>query len=193
MSSEEEKYIARREAQKKEDAMRERQLEAIKDQERDKIKGELETTDELAQEALELGFDSTTARVLPLIPLIEVAWADGTVTSAENRTVLELAEKYGIEAGSPSHNFLKMLLFEEPSDVFFERVNRVIAHLVSENPEHWSDMSVIELSKQVAQASGGLFGLLESVSEEEREVIEELAELFSVQDKSARRIEPEGS
>jgi tellurite resistance protein len=120
------------------------------------------------------------ARVLPLVPMIEMAWADGTVTSGENQRVLEIADQLGLEPGEPAHNFLKMMLFDRPSDLFFERVNRVIAHLIEDNPEEWEGKSVVEFSKEVAEASGGFFGLFDSISEEERRLLEEFAELFSV-------------
>jgi tellurite resistance protein len=182
MSSEEEeeKYIKRMEAQKLEEQRRERQLEALKLKEREKVREQLKTSEEVAEEALELGFDSTTARVLPLVPMIEMAWADGTVTSGENQRVLEIADQLGLEPGEPAHNFLKMMLFDRPSDLFFERVNRVIAHLIEDNPEEWEGKSVVEFSKEVAEASGGFFGLFDSISEEERRLLEEFAELFSV-------------
>jgi tellurite resistance protein len=182
MSSEEEeeKYIKRMEAEKLEEQRRERQLEALKLKEREKVREQLKTSEEVAEEALELGFDSTTARVLPLVPMIEMAWADGTVTSGENQRVLEIADQLGLEPGEPAHNFLKMMLFDRPSDLFFERVNRVIAHLIEDNPEEWEGKSVVEFSKEVAEASGGFFGLFDSISEEERRLLEEFAELFSV-------------
>lgn len=186
MSSEEEeeKYFKRLEAEKLEEQRRERQLEALKQQEREKVKEQLNTSEDVAEEALELGFDSTTARVLPIVPLIEMAWADGTVTSGENKRVLELAAQFGIEAGEPDHNFLKMMLFDRPSDVFFERVNGVIAHLIQDNPSEWKGKSVVELSKEVAEASGGFFGLFDSISKEERRLLEEFAELFAVSDRT---------
>ncbi|MGM0555879.1 MAG: hypothetical protein ACQEVA_05845 [Myxococcota bacterium] len=185
-SEEEEKFFARREAEKKEEQLRERQLEALKLKEREKVSEQLNTSDEIAEEALELGFDSTTARVLPLVPVIEMAWVDGTVSSGENQRVLEIAEKLGIETGQPAHNFLKMMLFDRPSDLFFERVNRVIAHLIEDNPDEWEGKSLVEFSKEVAEASGGFFGLFDAVSPEEQQLLEEFAEMFSVEGRTLK-------
>ena len=181
---EEEKYIKRKEAELKEEARRERQLDAIRQKERKKVKAQLKTNEEVADESLELGFDSTTARVLPLVPLIQVAWADGTVTSRESNSVLTLAGKFGIEPGTAAYDFLQLLLDEQPSDLFFERVNRVIAHLIESNPDEWSGRNLTDLSREVAEASGGFY-VFDPISEEEQEVLDDIAEAFEVDSKSA--------
>ena len=85
------------------------------------------------------------------------------------------------------------MLDEQPSEVFFERVNRVISHLIESNPDEWSGRNLTDLSREVAEASGGFFGLLDSVSEEEREVLDEIAETFAVDSKSASDLTSEES
>lgn len=181
MSSEqeEEKFIKQKEAAAREEARRKRQLAAIELEERRKIREELHTSDDVAAEALELGFDATTARVLPLVPIIEMAWADGTVTGSENKRVLEIAARFGLKPGEPDHNYLKLLLDRQPTQGFFDSVNHVIAHLIEDNPEEWSERSVVELATQVAEASGGFFGLFDSVSKEERELLDNFAKIFN--------------
>ena len=186
MSSEEEdKYFKERDREKIADARREQQLAAIRQKEREGVQDVLQSSDEVAAEALALGFDSETARVLPLVPVIQMAWIDGSVTSAENDKVLELARQFGIDVDSPSHNFLTLLLGEQPSDIFFKRVDRVIAHLVEEEPDYWQDKSVVELSKDVAEASGGFFNLTSPINDAERRLLSRFAELFSVQERPA--------
>ncbi|QDG53383.1 hypothetical protein FIV42_22345 [Persicimonas caeni] len=186
MSSEEEdKYFKQRDMEKIAEARREQQLEAIRQQEREGVQDVLQSSDEVAAEALALGFDSETARVLPLVPLIQMAWADGSVTTAENEKVLELAYRFGIEREGPAHNFLTLLLGEQPSDVFFERVDRVIAHLVEEQPNYWQDKSVVDLAREVAEASGGFFKLTSPINGDEKKLLDRFAELFSVQERSA--------
>ncbi len=184
-SEEEEKYFKQRDLEKLAEARREQQLEAIRQQERESVQHVLQSSDEVAAEALALGFDSETARVLPLVPLIQMAWADGSVSTAENEKVLELAHQFGIDTDSPAHNFLTLLLGEQPSDVFFERVDRVIAHLVEENPGYWQDKSVVELAREVAEASGGFFNLTSPINAKEGKLLGRFAELFSVQERPA--------
>lgn len=184
-SEEEEKYFKERDREKIAQARREQQLEAIRQQERDGVKQVLQSSDEVAAEALSLGFDSETARVLPLVPLIQMAWVDGSVTSAENDKVLELARGFGLKVGTPAYNFLTLLLNEQPSEIFFKRVNRVIEHLVDDHPDYWEDKSIAELAEEVAHASGGFFNLTDPINSKERDLLSEFAEHFSVQGKSA--------
>ena len=185
---EEDKYFERQQAEWREDVRREKRLEAIRRQEQEGIADALQTSEAVAKEALELGFDQDTARVLPLVPLIEMAWADDDVTSAESRTVRELAKRFGLEPDSEAFDFLKMMLQERPSELFFERVNRVVVHMVEDNPDNWGYDSLVDLVEQVAEASGGFFGLTNPINSEERALLEEFAELFSAGDEPAESV-----
>lgn len=186
MSSEEEdKYFKERDREKIAEARRAQQLEAIRQNEREGVQQVLQSSDEVAAEALALGFDSETARVLPLVPLIQMAWADGKVTSAENDKLLELARQFGVNIGTPAHSFLTLLLGERPSDIFFTRVNRVIEHLVDDDPDYWKEKSVVELAHDVAEASGGFFSLTDPISANERNLLADFAEHFEVHERTA--------
>ena len=187
-NKEEDKYFQKLEQERRETQRREQELEALRRTERDGIAVTLSTTEEVAQEALELGFSAETARVLPLTPLIQVAWADGSVSAAEERSVTELAEAQGITRGSPSHDFLHRLLLEQPSDLFFERVNRVIAHMIASDPNTWVKKTLPELCHEVANASGGFFGFGNRISEEEETLINELTRRFEVATTKADRL-----
>ncbi len=184
-SDEEEKYFEAKEAEWRDDVRREKRLEAIQRKEKEGIADALHTSEEVAEEALELGFDRDTARVLPLVPLIQMAWADDNVSSAESRTVRELAKRFGLEPESEAFEFLRLMLSERPSELFFERVNRVVRHLISEDSDSWSRDSLVELVEEVAKASGGFFGLTSPINAEERELLQEFAEEFAVDQKTA--------
>ena len=51
-----------------------------------------------------LGIKSDTLAALSIVPLIKVAWADGTLDDKERKAILAGAEKAGIYAGS--HGYL---------------------------------------------------------------------------------------
>lgn len=179
-SDQEEEYFQRENAEKKAKIRRDRQLEALRDEERSHIAETLNTTEEVADEAMELGFDAETARVLPLVPLIQVAWADGKVTKAQSNEVKDKARKFGLDVDSPAFEFLELLLEERPTDVFFERANQVIRSIVDTDIEGDIRDNVLDWSKAVAEASGGFFGLTNPISKNERGVLDEFAELFEV-------------
>jgi hypothetical protein len=178
-SDEEDKYFEQRASEWREDKRREKRLDAIQAEERENVADVLDTTEEVAQEAIELGFDGETARVLPLVPMIQAAWADGKIQTRELGKVEELAEQYGIDFEGPDGEFFRAMLKEKPSEVFFERVDRVIAHLLETSDDDRS-RSLIEHVREVAEASGGFFGLGDPIDEEEQKVLDQFAKLFDV-------------
>lgn len=177
--TEEDSFIRQKEKDDLHNKRRQQQLEALRTQEREGIAEVLDTTEELADEALALGFDESTAAILPMVPLIEVAWADGKVTDREASKVLEIAEKRGIQ-GKEALGFLELLLEKKPSSVFFERTNRVLARILNESPEDLAKRDVIEQARAVADASGGFLGLGNRISDVEKKALDELADLFEL-------------
>jgi hypothetical protein len=184
----EDEYFRKIDQENIEKLRRERQLEALRREERAGIAAALHTSEQVAQEALELGFDRETAPLLPLIPLLAVAWADGKITLAEDEAVTQIALNRGIALNSPAHQFLKDLLATRPSDLFFERTTRVIVHMVQGDRTSWVGKSLPELCIEVAEASGGFFGFGNKVSPEERVLIQELAEQLNVADRVADQL-----
>lgn len=177
--SNEEDYINQKEYDKVHAERRQRQLKALRDEERANIAKALHTNEDVAAEALELGFDAETAKVLPLIPLIQVAWADDNLTNAEAKRVLEIAK--GRQLNSPAAlEFLELLLVRKPSSVFFERTNRVIQHMIQSAPTRADGKNILATARSVAEASRSFFGLGPSISKEEQAMLDDLAELFDL-------------
>lgn len=173
---EEDKYIKQAESDQISRIRRERQLAALRQEEQEGIASVLHTTDDIAAAALELGFDRETARILHLVPIIQVAWADNQIQDDEREQILEMASTAGIDGGA--HEFLELLLAERPSDLFFERTNKVIAHLLASDSSGHEAEDLLERAKQVASASGGILGF-GKVSSDEKALLEQLSDLFS--------------
>jgi hypothetical protein len=131
---------------------------------------------ELLKELEALGFTPDTVDLLPLVPLVQVAWADRDVNDAERKLVIRLARTRGITEGSAADRLLADWLTHRPGADVFERAMRLI-RAVLDSPGHPGAMSADELvkySESIAEASGGIFGL-NRVSSEERSVIAALA------------------
>ncbi len=60
-------------------------------------------------------------KLLPLVPLVKVAWSEGRVTAREREIVLDAARRSGIEPGSPMHERLLEWLDFHPTDDFYNR------------------------------------------------------------------------
>ena len=173
MADEEDKYIKQAENDQIARIRRERQLEALRNEERQGIASVLNTSDEIAAEALELGFDRQTARILHLVPVIQIAWADDNVQDSERKQILDMAAEAGIASGA-ALEYLELLLDQRPSDVYFERTNKVIKHLLETDAAEGDD--ILAHAHAVAGAAGGFFGF-GTISSEEKELLAKLHEL----------------
>ncbi len=180
-STEEEKYIQKAEQDARARLRQERQLAAIRQQEREGIAQALGTNEEIAAAALELGFDADTAMVLPFVPILQVAWADGSVSRAERSQLLELGARYGLADHPAGLEFLELLISERPSDTFFAKVNALMERIVKENPTDMLHKNLLDMCVAVAQASGGFFGFTDAIGKEERALLEQFASMFKAE------------
>lgn len=62
-----------------------------------------------------LGFDGENARVLDVLPLVLVAWADGSVSSAERAVVMRAVEARGVDPHGEAGLKVAALLEKKPS------------------------------------------------------------------------------
>jgi tellurite resistance protein len=138
--------------------------------------------EELTRRIKELGFDGDNARVLHLMPLVEVAWADGSLSRSERNVILKVAATHGIQPGTPAGAFLASLLESRPSNTVLEEILAVIKLIISSR--NIKPQSVLDACVEVAQASGGFLGLTDKVSPEEREMIDKIAASFGEEAKA---------
>ena len=59
--------------------------------------------EELLKDLEFLGYDRSTVALLPLVPLVQMAWADGKVGPKERELILAYAKVRGIEEGTEAH------------------------------------------------------------------------------------------
>ena len=62
--------------------------------------------DHLLQKLVDLEVSPETVAAIALVPLVEVAWADGTVDAKEREAVLAAAAAQGMAAGSLEYDLL---------------------------------------------------------------------------------------
>ncbi len=130
--------------------------------------------EELVSEIHELGFDGDSARVFDLLPLIHVSWADGKIQRNERATILAVLDARGIEPGSEAALLVEMLLETPPAATYMEASLTLLRELLANRGEEATD--VVDLCVKVADASGGLLGLGDRVSAEERELLHQIAD-----------------
>ena len=120
------------------------------------------------------GFTPDTLGLLFVVPLIEVAWADGDVSSGERQLILETAARRGIAPDTSAAMELRGWLDQRPTnqlfDVAFEAIRMM---LKTEEPDTRADdeRDLIASCTRIAEATGEVLGLVR-ISHNERECLQ---------------------
>jgi hypothetical protein len=127
----------------------------------------------------EMGYTRETVGLLHLVPLVQVAWASGSVTPRERELVLRLSEWRGVRKDGPAWEQLNNWLDERPSDDFFLKTLRIIRLLldfqtVKERVTGRTDL--ISFCIRIANASGGFMGAGSKISEGEQVALDQIVE-----------------
>ena len=129
------------------------------------------------QELEHLGFTPDTIVLLPLVPLLQVAWAEGGVSPEERTLIVDLARARGITDGSAADAQLTRWLSVAPSSTVYDGASRLITALLGvEGSVGWGMTAddLVAHCERVAAASGGFLGI-KKVSAEERELLSKLS------------------
>jgi len=131
---------------------------------------------QLLLDIAQLGFTADTVSLLPLVPILQVAWADEGISPEERKLILSLARLRGVTEGSPADRQLSEWLAHRPSPDVFSRAGRLIAAMLAAGSGTAHDLTAEDLVKyceSIAAASGGILGL-GKVSAGERAAIEQI-------------------
>jgi tellurite resistance protein len=136
----------------------------------------------LLRHLLELGITADTLEAMAMVPLLFVAWADGRVDDAERVKILEAAKHAGLERGSSAHQVLEAWLAAPPDQDLLDTwadYTAAIASLLPANIRTALRNEVLRVSRDVAEASGGFFGLGNRVSASEQKAIDRIEAAFT--------------
>lgn len=128
-----------------------------------------------------LGFSPETLSLLPLVPLVEVAWAEGGVSSAEQREIVALARRRGVDEGSAADVQLNEWLDRRPDAQVFAGATRLIKAMLAAHSPELGDLTADDLvnyCEKIAHASGGILGGfmgIGTVSPEEKAALTQIA------------------
>lgn len=156
-------------------------------QNRERLQAELSRIEVFANEAtldrmIELGLSVDTWAAVSLVPLVEVAWADGTVEAKERKAVLAAAEANGVVSGSPSYDLLTGWLERKPDPALLDTWSSYVKQLCERIPpdeQRALREELIGRARHVAEAAGGFLGLGAKISPAEEEMLDTLAAAFS--------------
>jgi len=136
--------------------------------------------EDILQKLQRLGYTAETVTLLYVVPLIDVAWADGTVSEPERDVIIAAARARGVEAGSHADLQLAQWLSNRPSSVLSDGTLHVLAVIMMQR--HSSDagarsaaaQELFNSCKAVASASGGILGF-RTISDTEQRALDRIA------------------
>jgi len=173
-SEEEEKYFRVVDAEARRNLRQSLEDNARALEEAARIADAVDTDDTaIAEQIRKLGFTGESARVFDLLPLVHVAWADGSVQAAERKEIMRVVEKRGLGPDSEGAKVLAALLDEAPPETFMRKSREILRVLLARSEGRADD--IVELCMKVAAASGGFLGLGERIDDDERTLIAEIS------------------
>lgn len=139
------------------------------------------TDEAVLDQLVALGIGSQTLTAFSLVPLVLVAWADGSLTTQERSAVLSGAQQAGLKAEDVGHKLLEQWLAEPPGAELLPAW-KAYTQALTANMEPAARRalrdSVLGKAEAVADAAGGFLGLGNRVSAAERALMQDLATAF---------------
>ncbi|WP_338662264.1 hypothetical protein VQH23_18855 [Pararoseomonas sp. SCSIO 73927] len=127
----------------------------------------------LLDRLVSLGIGSGTVAALSIVPLVVVAWADGMMGDRERRAVLDAAHAVGLDAGSDGQALLSRWLSSPPPAELVSAWTDTV-HALGTEARGALRHRVMERAVQLAEAKGGLLGLLGGISAPEKAALARL-------------------
>ncbi len=116
-----------------------------------------------------------------LIPLVFMAWADGEPDPREREAVLRSAGALGVAATPAGRAALEGWLSNRPDPALLERWKKEVKRIWNRfTPEEQWEMrrNALGSAREVAEAAGGILGLIRKVSSKEEALLRELEALL---------------
>ena len=132
--------------------------------------------DKVLSNLVKAGVRAETLIAVTLIPLVEVAWADGSVSEDEREAVLKAAAENGVKEGSAAHQLLNHWLKDRPDVRIIAAWKEYVGALAKAMP---ADAMLVMRERlmgrmrAVAEATWSIMGLGRKISKVEQAAIEE--------------------
>jgi hypothetical protein len=155
--------------------------EAAREEKRQEFRKVLNVAnDELLDALMGLGVEPETLVAVSLVPLVEVAWADGEIQNKERAAILRAAEERGVALRTATHDLLESWLLTKPQPELFEVWQRYVGEITTSLAEATRGelkTAALGRARAVAEAAGGLLGV-GSISAAEKAMLAKLERAF---------------
>lgn len=135
----------------------------------------------ILKKLIELNIAPELLATLAMVPLVEVAWADGEVQDKERQAILAGASKIGMTQGSVDYTILEEWLKSRPPAtllpawiVYIEGLCEALGQTERKNLQQ----ILIGYARKVAEAAGGFLGLVSPISTREQTIIDKMSAAF---------------
>lgn len=140
------------------------------------------TDDAVLDKLIAMGIGIETLAALGLVPLVLVAWADGSIDARERSAVLAAVAEIGLGDDSPSYQLLEGWLAKRPAAELLATwksyIGAISASLDGEARKLLRE-ELLGRARVVAEAAGGILGLGRRVSGAEDAMLRDLEAAFS--------------
>ncbi|NOT62468.1 MAG: hypothetical protein HOP19_19860 [Acidobacteria bacterium] len=136
------------------------------------------TDESILRELQTLGFTSRTARLLWLLPGLQVAWADGYVSLREGEMLLRAACARAALSDLSAKAMMQRWLEQHPSETFFDQALhsiRGILHTINARDRALLKEDLLAHCHEIAAASRHLNGMHRRAMVSENAVINQIA------------------
>ena len=140
------------------------------------------TDDVVLEHLIAVDISPDTLAALALVPLVEVAWADGNVDDKERDAILSAAHAAGLVRESASGQLLDGWLAKKPGRDMIASWKEYVSALSaasSADAKNALKRDLLGRARSVAEATGGFLGFGNKVSKSEQAVLDELEKAFS--------------
>lgn len=133
------------------------------------------------EELLALNITSATLAALSLVPLVVVAWADGSVDEKERSAALSSAEQSGLAKQDVSYQLFEGWLARKPPPELMAAWTEYVSALsatLTDGARRALRSELLGRARAVAEATGGFMGVGPRVSVAEKAVLDALERAF---------------
>lgn len=141
------------------------------------------TNSQILKRLVELDIHADLLASLTVVPLVEVAWADGSVQEKERAAILKGAEGSGFGRGTVDYVLLEEWLKNRPPPAMLEawmHYMRGLCEILTPAERAELKTDLLSRAHTVAEAAGGFLGLTSKVSPEEKAAIATMESVFAV-------------
>ena len=139
------------------------------------------TNEAILKHLVELNIHPDLLATLALVPLVEVAWADGEVQADERKAILAGSVRLGMGPASVDYALLEEWLKQKPPakmlDAWIVYI-RGLCEVLSPNERTGIKVAFLARARQVAEAAGGFLGLTSKISGKEEAMLNKLESAF---------------